>query len=349
MNVSKLESVIDKFFADPQLTGIVAAVAQGSGRTSPVWTAARGDFDPETPFFIASTTKLYTAAIIFRLCERGDLRLDDRVVDLLPGLGALHVDRRNRDATDRITARHLLAHNSGLPDYFQGSAPGSDASLEDQLRSGQDRSWTFDEALAMSRAMKPPFAPGTPRRARYSDTNYQLLGQVIEQTTVGSYAEAVDSEIVQTLGHRSTWLYADASDQRPTPLRLGENQLPIPLAMTSFGPDGGIVSTAGELMEFVQAFFAGKLFDSAWLDIATEEFRRINFPLTAGTGVLRFAMPKLLNPIGPKVELIGHSGLSGAFAFHAPDHDLYFAGTVNNVDKPQRPFKLMVQLLNAAV
>jgi CubicO group peptidase (beta-lactamase class C family) len=44
-------------------------------------------------------------------------------------------------------------------------------------------------------------------------------------------------------------------------------------------------------------------------------------------------------------ELLGHSGLSGAFAFYAPERDIYIAGTVNNVKKPSRSFRLMMRLL----
>jgi D-alanyl-D-alanine carboxypeptidase len=83
--------------------------------------------------------------------------------------------------------------------------------------------------------------------------------------------------------------------------------------MASFGPDGGIVSTAGELMTFVRAFFEGGLFERATIG-QLQDYRRIFFPLQYGVGFARFALPRVLGG----EELIGHSGLSGAFAFLAP-------------------------------
>ena len=79
----------------------------------------RSDLTADTPVLLASITKLYTAALVMRLVERGRLALDESIAGRLPAhyIDALH----RRDGVDRsgsITPRNLLAHTSGLPDYF---------------------------------------------------------------------------------------------------------------------------------------------------------------------------------------------------------------------------------------
>lgn len=113
--------------------------------------------------------------------------------------------------------------------------------------------------------------------------------------------------------------------------------------MTSFGPDGGIVSTAGDLMTFLRAFFEGGLFDRSLIE-QLADYRRIFFPLQYGVGFARFSLPRLLGG----ETMLGHSGLSGAFAFHAPGPGVFVTGTVNNIARPSRPFRLMQRLVRAA-
>ncbi|MCP3928202.1 MAG: beta-lactamase family protein [Bacteroidetes bacterium] len=57
----------------------------------------------------------------------------------------------------------------------------------DRKTQGLDQSWTFEEAIERSKAMKLKFAPGTKGKAFYSDTNYKLLGRIIETITDKSF------------------------------------------------------------------------------------------------------------------------------------------------------------------
>ena len=113
--------------------------------------------------------------------------------------------------------------------------------------------------------------------------------------------------------------------------------------MVSFGPDGGVVATAADLMAFLRAFHTGVLFDD--LDPFSGEYRRVFFPLQAGVGHLRFRLPRAMWLRGTPPDLRGHSGLSGAFAFVDVDSGTYLAGTVNDIAQPSRSFKLMLQLV----
>lgn len=341
----RLQAALDRAARDRQLVGIVAAVERPSAGL--VWTGAHGECGTDTSFFIASTTKLHTTAIVLRLVERHALCLDDRLVDVLgqstlaPALTGLHT-LRGVDHTPEITIRHLLSHTSGLADYFQGRLPDG-SRLDRTITAGDDRRWTPAASIDLARLIGPAFPPGHRRKALYSDTNFQLLGLVIEEVLQQPYAEALHTEIVSPLGLGHTFLYVDPTDTRPIPLRHSDHVLSIPLAMTSFGPDGGIVSTAGDLMVFVRAFFEGGLFDSAIIE-RLADYRRIFFPLQYGVGFARFALPRALGG----EPMIGHSGLSGAFAFLAPGSGVYVTGTVNNISRPSRPFQLVQRLVRAA-
>jgi D-alanyl-D-alanine carboxypeptidase len=337
-----LQRVINRVGEEPDIAGLVVRV-ESEDKTL-AWEGSVGELDPERPFFVASTTKLYTTAIVLRLSERGCLNLDDRLVDLVdPDLvSGIHVFR-GIDHTDQITVRHLMAQTSGLADYFGGRRRGG-KTLEHTLRSGSDVGWTLHDVLGAAREMGPAFLPGAPGRALYSDTNFQLLGRVIEEATGVNFADSLRGEIIDPLGLDHTWLYTDPADDRALPLRDGRHRLDIPKAMASTGPDGGLVATVGDLMGFLRGFFEGRLFDPAIIP-QLRRYNRIFFPLQYGIGFVRFRLPRIFSPWAPPPELIGHSGLSGAFAFFAPERRMYLAGTVNNLARPSRPFRLMLRLL----
>ncbi|HYO43724.1 MAG TPA: serine hydrolase, partial [Candidatus Limnocylindrales bacterium] len=87
---TRLERALEKAAGDPGLRGIVARVERPADGFA--WTGATGEA-VDRPFFIASTTKLYTSALVLQLVGRGALALDDRLVDRVDrGLvAALHV------------------------------------------------------------------------------------------------------------------------------------------------------------------------------------------------------------------------------------------------------------------
>lgn len=337
-----LQRVLEHGVDGRRVTGVQVCVQQGGER----WCGAAGTLGLEQPFYIASTTKLFTAALLLILEEEGRLELDAPLESLLPDSlwSSLHV-WKGEDYSGRLTPRHLLSQTSGLADYFE-ETPAGGTSFKDGLLTGTDRAWTPVEALQRARELGARFAPGTPGKAYYSDTNYQLLGLVIEEVTGQSYAQALESRLFTPLGLRHTWLWkgaTPASQSEPAALRAGDEDMPIPQAMASFGPDGGIVSTADELLVFLRAFFGGTLFPAARLP-ELQHWRPIFFPFDYGTGLMRFQVPRLFSPFKRFPALVGHSGLSGAFAFYCPEQDLYLCGTVNQIQRPGTSFRLMLRL-----
>ncbi len=104
-----------------------------------VWSGHAGNFTHDQPYFIASTTKLFTTAIVLKLRAEGKLTLDDHIAKHLDPaiLARLHVFK-GHDYSQEITIRHLLGHTSGLPDYFQGKGAHGQ-SLEKEITGGHDQ------------------------------------------------------------------------------------------------------------------------------------------------------------------------------------------------------------------
>jgi D-alanyl-D-alanine carboxypeptidase len=331
------QSALDRLCRSPRHSG--AVLARG-GLTGPVQMASAGNLGPDTPFFAASATKLLVTALML-LHETAGLPLDTPFRAILTGDDSARLQVTDgRDRTGDITLRMLLQHTSGLPDYFESATPKK--GLLADLTSGHDRGWSFADAMAIARRLGPVGAPGDLRRAHYSDTNFQILGRVLETVEGAPLAQIMARRLFAPLGLTSTWLYTDPADPRPAPLRFKDRALPIPQAMASFQGDGGLVTTATEGLALVRAFFGGGWFPPARL-AALQDWRPAWFPLSYGTGIMRFSLPRIMTLGRRMPPLIGHSGLSGAVLFHCPDTGLCLAGTVNQIDRPGTVFRLMAR------
>lgn len=308
-----------------------------------VWLGSSGNMSTDQPYFIASTTKLFTTAIILKLKAEDKIDFEDKINKYLDKsiVDGLHV-YKGTEYSEQITIKDLLSHTSGLPDYFQGKELNG-KSLEDVLKKGNDQFWTFEEAISRSKKMKPHFIVRKKSKANYSDTNFQLLGKIIEVITDKSYTQNCQDYIIKPLNLTQTYLYSDYKDKTPKPLYYKSNELNIPKAMTSFGPDGGIVSTSNEMLIFIESFFTGKLFPSSYLN-ELQVWNKIFFPMRSGIGIHLFKLPWIFNPTGAMPYFIGHSGLSGALAYYSPKENIYVAGTVNQVAHPDISFKTMMKL-----
>ncbi len=307
------------------------------------WYGSSGNMTIDQPYFIASTTKLFTTAIIMKLRAAGKLSLDDKISKYLEKsiLSGLHI-YNGKDYSQVLTIKHLLSHTSGLPDYFQGKGK-TGKSLENEITEGNDQFWTFEQAIERTKNMSALFALGTKGKANYSDANFQLLGKIIETITNKSYAENCQEIIITPIGLPKTYLYHDSTDKTPKTLFYKNSELNIPKAMTSFGADGGIVSTSSDMLVFIEAFFTGKIFPKEYIN-ELQEWNKIFFPMKSGIGIHLFKLPWLFNPTRAVPYFIGHSGLSGALAYYSPKENIFIVGTVNQVAYPDISFKTMIKL-----
>ena len=309
------------------------------------WSFDAGAFKNNPSYFIASTTKLFITALFLQLQAERRLELNDSIAKYFNAaiLEKLHV-WKGKEYSHELSIRHLLSHTSGLADYFE-QAPKGQETLRAELMSGKDRNWEFSFALELAKAKGAQFPPAYRRKALYSDTNFQLLGHLLEIVLEKDLATVIHERIAKPLEMGQTFLFTDPNDTRPMPLQYKREPLLIPKAMASFGPDGGIVSTSEDMMRFIKAFFNGKLFPKDYI-VTLKDWRRIFFPLQYGIGLARFRLPRIFTPFSPSPEWIGHSGVSGAFAFYCPQKDLYLTGTVNEIHPSSLPFQLMAKLTN---
>jgi D-alanyl-D-alanine carboxypeptidase len=342
MNTSKFQTIINKTIDNKSVFGTILTVEKGNEH----WTGSAGNLTNEQPFFIASTTKLYVTALILKLRAEGKLSLDDKISRFLSTeiMHKLHV-YKGVNYSDTLTVRHLLAHTSGLPDYFEDK--GTDGkSLLQKLQEGADQTWTFEQTVEMSKKMTPFFAPDTKGKAHYSDTNFQLLGKIIENIYGKTLAQVMNEVIFQPLVLKQTYMYADAADKKPALMYFKNKPLDICKAMTSFGADGGIVSTSEETMVFLRAFFNGYFFPKSYLP-ELYKWNSVMFPLEYGVGIMKFQLPAIFTMFRKMPAFIGHSGLSGAFAYYIPDKDVFLTGTVNQINNPGTSYKMLTQIVNS--
>jgi CubicO group peptidase (beta-lactamase class C family) len=137
-----LARILDRLVARKDIAHAVLAVERGEGSFR--WIGARGEASPggaamraDTPFFIASIDKLFNAAIILKLRERGSVKLEEPMVAHLPASVTAGLHRLDGiDYTNRITVRHLLSHTSGLPDWLEDYPKGGQSLVERLLVDG---------------------------------------------------------------------------------------------------------------------------------------------------------------------------------------------------------------------
>jgi len=376
----RLEYLLDEVSGRGDVHSATMGLASGSGDFR--WAGARGELfpggpatTPETPWFTASITKLFIAATVMRMVEDGGLALDDRLVDRLPSTvtDRLHV-LEGEDLTPLITVEHLLAHASGLPDFIEDHPGKRDAegrdrrSLVEILVEEGDRDWSLEETTGRVRdSLRPHFQPQPLHRSRvrirYSDTNYQLLMGVVEELRSGSFAQVLEDVVLGPLELDETWVPGQPRAGGPRgdvpTLYAGRDIVSFPRFFASIRD---LSSTSNDLMRFLMAIDRGGLFRSAatwdrmrarWnpfsfpLDRAA--IRQPSWPIEYGLGVMRFRLPRALTPFRRVPEVVGHTGSTGTWLFHAPELDLYMTGTVNQITAGAVPFRLVPKVLRAAI
>jgi len=280
----------------------------------------------------------------------GLLDLDEPVASYLGPSVMAGIHRfKGVDYSEQITIRQLLAHTSGIADYFEQRRTDGTTTFGRALQ--QDYGWTFDDVLRITKEeLSARFAPSTTGKAFYSDTNYQLLGSIIEKVSGRTFEEVVTQRIIERLGLQDTYPFSNATIDRydtVAPMLYGTHQVRIPHVMASVRADGGMVSTARDGIVFLEAFMTGRLFPIDDLQEMVAQWRPIFPPLVYGIGILRFALSRYFSPFRVVPPMIGHSGASGAVLFFIPELDLYVSGSVNQIKKRSLSYNVMTRLVMA--
>jgi CubicO group peptidase (beta-lactamase class C family) len=235
-----LTKVVEKIVSSKNVFGATLCVESGDKSIS--WSGAAGNMQPNDKYFIASVTKLYVSAVVLRLVEEKRLRLSDKICNYLPEelTVGLHI-LKGEDYSKQITIMHLISNTSGVPDYFFHKLPNGKTAASFLLE-GNDEAWPLEKSIEYVKRMKPNFIPGQKGKVNYSDTNYQILGRIIEVVTGKPIGEVFKEFIFDPLGLKNTYAYCDTSDVAPTKFYYKKNELWIPKYMASVTVEGGIVS-----------------------------------------------------------------------------------------------------------
>jgi D-alanyl-D-alanine carboxypeptidase len=329
---ARLQSKLDSVRQAGGWPGATLGVALPDGSTLALATgvsdtARRTPMRPTDRLLQGSVGKTYVAAIALQLVHEGKLDLDARVSRYL---GDAPWFARLPNAAD-ITVRQLMTHTSGLVRYeFQPAFTAA-------LRRDPYRTWTPADRLAYVMDTKAPFAAG--QGWEYSDTNYIVLGMVLERITGRPYHDLLRQRLLEPLGLRNTI----PSDRRRLPgvvngyagpnNELGGYDQSMVNGELAVNPQlewtgGGVASTAEDLARWATLMYEGKAFDASLLPRMLD-----GVPARLGPNV-RYGLGVILRQtrLGPGY---GHSGFFPGYAtemLYFPDSRVAVAVQVNSTN-----------------
>jgi D-alanyl-D-alanine carboxypeptidase len=287
----------------------------------------------ETPFYSASVGKLFLAAAVQKLAADGRLSLEDPLLRFVPAeaLAGLPVEG-GPAALGRITVAQLLAHRSGLPDYFSDRSRDGAPRLYDRIVTERDRTWTRRELLDYARAhYAPAGAPGS--AFHYADTNYDLLGQVLEHVTGQPFHSAVRDLVLTPLGLRRTWYHAfePPPEGAGAPAQvwvLGQDVRGAP-SLSADQAGGGLITTLEDLRAFLRALAAGR---PVPLSVLATDFTQdaLHPGIDVGRGAWRIRPRGVFFALAGLPTLVGHSGSTGVWAYYVEAWDAVLVGAVSD-------------------
>lgn len=196
--------------------------------------------DPNALFKIASISKLYIAAATTKLIANQSLSLDDTLDELIPEIA-------NRIAnSDKITLEMMIKHRSGIPEYvYHPDFPDSDPE-EDYLATA---ALIFDQEAA--------FKPDA--KYKYSNTNYLLIGEILDRTLGYSHHEYIKNEILIPLGLNNTYSLYSEVDSNDVMSGYYVGYEPDLKSTEHTRPGGSMVATAEDVGIFLRALIDGTL------------------------------------------------------------------------------------------
>ncbi|NXY97543.1 beta-lactamase family protein [Streptomyces sp. BR123] len=293
---------------------------------------------PGEHYRVGSQSKVFTAVAVLQLVDEGEVALDTPIERYLPGVVA-----GNGHNGSVVTVRQLLQHTSGIP---VNNAPAPRA----------DPDGTYSLAALVEDGLRRPSAsvPGT--KFEYSNTNYEILGMLLEKVTGLRAHEVITRRVIEPLGLTQTRFPAPGDRSLPTPAVRGYHGIRVgsfffwtdvlPFEPSSFSTAGAVISTQRDLAAFYRALLGGRLMSPASL----AEMKRavdVGDPASGwgyGLGLIR-------QPLPCGGVAWGHNGmLPGYYTQTLVTEDGRHAAVVTNAHLTTNiPAAQMEQLLNSAL
>ncbi len=308
-NTKKMDSLIAAVDANKKAMGQLTLSKKGKPVYQKAWgyKSIEGEkklpADVHTKYRIGSISKMFTAVMIFQLIESNKLSLTTPLATFFPKV----------PNAEKITIAQMLHHHSGLHS-FTDDADYLDYNTKPHTRAA---------LLEKINSSKPEFQPG--EKGEYSNSNFVLLGYIIEDLTKQTYAQALQKMIAQKTGLTETYYGTPISASKNEAASFefaGKQWVKQPETdMSVPGGAGAVVSTTQDLTKFIEALFAGKLISKNHLD------EMMNIEDGYGAGMFRL-------PFGKKWGY-GHTGGIDGFnsmLLYFPDDSLAMAYTGNGLN-----------------
>lgn len=195
-------------------------------------------------FQMASVSKTFTGMGILWLAEKKKLSLDDTVQKYFPEFPYMG-----------ITLRMLLSHRSGLPNYLY---------FCDSIWPNKDKFLTNEDVIRLMVQHKPPIQHQPDTHFQYCNTNFMLLGAIIEKVSGQKYGAFMEQTFFQPLGMTNTFVYdpATAARRHQTISHRYNGQAEPDTYFDGVIGDKGIYSTALDMLKWDQSLYGDKLFSA---------------------------------------------------------------------------------------
>jgi len=263
-------------------------------------------------FRVGSVTKSFTATTVLQLADSGKLSLDDTLDTYVDGIP---------NATD-ITIRDLLGMRGGVYDY------STDPEFAQYFGDSPRASWTVADTLRVI-AANPEKAQPPNTVTAYSNSEYYLLGLVIEKVTGKPVGEIINTGVIDRLGLTET-VFPDGADL-PTPASRGyqykggkQTDVTGLTPADTFSTAGAIVSTVSDMSKYAEQLATGELIEMETQTARTQFTNMSNRPgMEYGLGVIRIG------------DWIGHAGDVAGYSdmvFYLPERDATVVVAVNLTD-----------------
>ncbi len=347
--VTLAQRMLDSLRTQLGFPGATLGIALPDGRTIALatgmaYTARREAMRPDHRLLQGSVGKTYVAAVALQLVGEGKLDLDAQVERYL---GHPPWFARLPNARD-ITVRQLMNHTSGLVRYEFNPV------VADALRRDPYRVWTPEARLAVLLDTEAKFAAG--QGWEYSDTNYIVLGMIIERLTGATYYDEMRRRLLVPLALTSTIpsdrpeLPGVANGYAGPKNDLGGYDASVVNGRMAVNPQfewtgGGVASTAVDLARWGKAMYEGRAFDAALLPRMLD-----GVPARLGPNA-RYGLGVIIRQ-SPHGETWGHSGFFPGYAtelVYLPDAKVAVAIQVNVTDPYPRGLALFATTVARAV
>jgi CubicO group peptidase (beta-lactamase class C family) len=319
--MSIIEKAIDRIAAETRFSGVVRADRGEEVQLAKAYGFAHRGHDvantTDTRFCIASGTKGLTALTVMTLIEEGVLKLTTTARSVL-GKDLSLID-------DEVTVEHLLAHRSGIGDYFDEEI---DRPVTDHILSVPVHELaTTEDYLRVLDGFPTKFPPG--ERFSYCNSGYAVLALIAERASSTPFHELVVERVCEPSGMKDTAFLR--SDELPGRAAIGyldpegmrTNVLHLPVRGSG---DGGIYSTAADISSLWTAMFAGRIVSA---DLVAQMVRaRSDVPSQSA----RYGVGFWLHETRDVVELHGYDAGASFRSVHDPGEPLTYTVLSNTTE-----------------